>query len=599
MSLLVAQKICKSISGKALFEDLTISIAEGERVGILGANGSGKSTLLRMLASEDHPDEGAVTSRRDLRVSYIPQDDIFKEGATISSVMEEAFSREDRERASKISRYLGRFGFTDRSIEVRQLSGGWRKRLALARGIAKEAELLLLDEPTNHLDIAGIEWLEELLRELPCAIAFVSHDRYFIEALASRVIEIDRRYPNGTISNTGGYADFLDYREDFLAQLRKNKETLDNKVRREVAWLRQGAKARTTKSKHRTAEALSMISQLQSMRLDSRAATVEFAASGKRSKELLKAEDISKSLGGNCLFRDFSVVLSPGVCLGIAGDNGSGKSTLLNILIGNLEPDTGSVLPANNVRISFFDQARKNLDPNLSLEESLMGDARSIVVGGREYVSSAWARKFLFSVDQLSVPVGRLSGGEQARVLIARMMRDPADILVLDEPTNDLDIPTLEVLEESLEEFPGAIILVTHDRFLLDRVSTSIAGILGDGKIEIFASYLQWEIAKEERGPKQDKKAQAKGDGAKLSHSSSATGSGAKLIHAERIELGKIPDKIERAERQIATIEDKLADPLSASNAEKLTQLCADLADAQKKVEELYVRWGELEAKGS
>lgn len=597
-SLLVAQKISKTLSGKALFSDLTVTLAENERVAILGANGSGKSTLLRMLATEDKPDDGAITSRRDLHVAYVPQQDIFENDSTVFSVMDQAIAKNDRERSAKISKYLGRFGFSDRSLEVARLSGGWKKRLALARGFAQEPDLLLLDEPTNHLDIAGIEWLEDQIRGLPCAVAFVSHDRYFVEALASRVIELDRRYPNGTISSDGAYADFLDFRESFLAQLRKNQDTLSNKVRRETAWLRQGAKARTTKSKHRTAEALKMIDELKSMRLDSRAAKVEFAASGKRSKELLKAEAVSKSLGGNCLFNNFSVVLSPGTCLGVAGDNGSGKSTLLNVLIGNLKPDSGEVLHANGVKISFFDQQRKSLDPTMSLEEALMGDARSIVVNGREYVSSAWARKFLFSPEQLSVSLNRLSGGEQARVLIARLMRNPADILVLDEPTNDLDIPTLEVLEDSLEEFPGAIILVTHDRFLLDRVSTSIAGLLGDGRIELFASYLQWEIAKESREDKNAKKPAL----LKSNSSDSASGSfnplankGGQLTHAERIELGKIPEKIEKAEKQVANIEDKIAEPENASNPDKLAKLCADLSEAQKKVEGLYTRWAELE----
>ena len=583
-ALLVAQKISKTIAGKDLFSQLTISVEEKERLAILGANGSGKSTLLRMLASEDRPDDGAITTRRDLKVAYVPQQDLFGASDTIGSVMDNSIPDSEADKAARISQYLGRFGFTDRSITVNELSGGWKKRLALARGFAQEPDILLLDEPTNHLDIAAIEWLEEIIKELPCAIVFVSHDRYFIESLATRVIELDRRYPNGTISNSGGYADFLDYRDGFLAQLRKTQDTLSNKVRREVAWLRQGAKARTTKSKHRTAEALKMIDELKSMQLISRSASVGFISAGKRSKELLKAEHVSKSLGGRELFRDFSVTLSPGHCLGVAGDNGSGKSTLLNILIGRLKPDKGTVTHANNVQIAFFDQARKSLDPQMPLEKALMGDAKSIVVSGKEYVSSAWAKKFLFSVDQLSTPVARLSGGEQARVLIAQMIKNPADILVLDEPTNDLDIPTLEVLEDSLEEFPGAIILVTHDRFLLDKVSTSIAGILGKGKIELFASYLQWEIAKESSSDNQSKT---------LVHNISEGG----LSAAEKSELSKIQTKIEKAEKQLASIQDKLALPENASDADKLSKLWEELSGAQSKVDELYNRWSELEAR--
>lgn len=592
-ALCVAQKISKSVSGKPLFDQLTISVEENERLAILGANGSGKSTLLRILSGLDHADDGSLTGKRDLRVAYVAQQDVFADAATIRSTLESVLDPSDPAREAKISRYLGKFGFSDPGQSAAELSGGWKKRLALARGFIQEADLLLLDEPTNHLDISGIEWLEEQLQELRCSIVFVSHDRYFIETLASRVIELDRRYPNGSISSSGTYSDFLSYRQDFLAQLQKAQNSLANKVRREVEWLRQGAKARTTKSKHRTAEALKLIDQLQGMRLESNKVNFDFLTTGKRSKELLKAETISKAFGGRKLFENFSVILSPGSRLGVAGDNGSGKSTLLNVLIGNLKSDSGRVLRANNLRISFFDQARKSLNPEMSLQEALIGDAKSIVVNGREYAAPAWAMKFLFSPHQLSVPVGKLSGGEQARVLVARIMRDPADILVLDEPTNDLDIATLEVIEESLEEFPGAIIVVTHDRFLLDRISTQIAGLLGNGRIELFSSYLQWEIAKE-----QSDKRVSRPTSSEASVGSRAKGvPSGKMTYAERLELGKLPEKIEKAEARIAKLQEEVVNPEIAADAEKLKKICIELDEAQERVNQLMSRWEELESK--
>jgi ATP-binding cassette subfamily F protein uup len=583
-ALIIAQNISRSIAGKPLFRSLNIGVEERERIAILGANGSGKSTLLKMFAKLDSPDDGNIIARRDLKVAYVAQQDSFEEGATIESVLTSVLDYNDTNFKAKLSKYIGKFEFADRNQKVDSLSGGWKKRLALARGCIQEADLVLLDEPTNHLDIASIEWLEDFISELPTTIVFVSHDRFFIESLATRVLELDKRYPEGVISNKGGYADFLDYRESYFSQLQKNYDVLNNKVRREVAWLRQGAKARTTKSKHRTAEALSIISELSKINLQSQNSQFEFSAANKRSKELLKLEAVSKSLGGRELFRDFSVVVSPGTRLGIAGDNGSGKSTLLNILTGKLAADRGDVTISKNTQISFFEQSRESLNPQMSLEEALMGDARSIVVAGREYVSSAWAKKFLFSVDQLSTHVGKLSGGEQARVMIARIIRSPADVLVLDEPTNDLDIQTLEVLEQSLSEFPGAVILVTHDRFLLDRVSTAIAGIMGDGRIELFASYLQWEIAKEAAAKE------------KTLNQKAGLQSNSKILSAsDRQELTKLPDKIEKAEKQVASLEDKIAQIDANLNLDLFNKVCLELANAQKKVEDLYQRWGELE----
>jgi ATP-binding cassette subfamily F protein uup len=593
VSLVSLQQVTKLVSGRSLFESITFVLGEGERLALIGPNGAGKSTLLKIVAGLIEPDEGLVTTRRGLSVAYVPQQEEFAAGLTIRQVLEQATSDLDfGEREGRIARTLGISGFVDGDIPVERLSGGWRKRVAIARGLVREPELLLLDEPTNHLDIDGIEWLEELLQSLRCSVAFISHDRYFLESSAKRVIELDRRYPGGFLSVNGNYSEFISRRAEYYAQRQQQQESLANKVRREVEWLRQGAKARTTKSKHRTDEANRLITELKSIDLATRKPRLEFLAGAKKSKELLKAEDLRFSRGDRTLGSNLSFLLSPGARLGIVGPNGSGKSSLIKIILGEIPPDGGQVLRASNLRIAVFDQARTSLNPEQSLEEALIGDAKSFVWNGVEYTAVAWGKRFLFKPEQMTLPIKKLSGGEQARVLISRLMRTPADILILDEPTNDLDIATLEVLEESIDEFPGAVVLVTHDRYLLDRVATQVVGLSGDGISEVFASYLQWEMAREARTPQEKesaKRAPQSSDTSPLKRSG--------LSFTEQHELSGMEKKIEKAEKRQAEIEASLNDPACAADVTKLSQLCDELSAAQGEVERLYARWGELEKK--
>ncbi len=589
--LISAQAITKFIGDRALFSELTLAIHEGERVAIIGPNGAGKSTLLKVLAQQVELDEGIVSSRRGLKVSYVPQQETWDESLSIFDILAAEIGHSSDTVDRKVAIAMGQVGLTDKTVRVKELSGGWKKRLSIAKGLIQNPELLLLDEPTNHLDIDGIEWLEELLVNFRGTIAVISHDRYFIEAIATRVVEIDKRFQGGFYSWNGNYSAFIEARGTLLAQMQSYQESLSNKVRREVEWLRAGAKARTTKSKHRTDEALRMVDELSKMEIRESRAKLGFSDSGRKTRELIKSEDVSKSYGDRTLFSDLTFTVEPGHCLGIVGINGSGKSSLLKILVGDESPDRGRVVRATRLNIAYFDQTRAKLDPEATLQKALCGEGKSIVFQGREIAAIAWAKRFLFRPEQLLVPVKNLSGGEQARVLLAKLMLEPADVLVLDEPTNDLDIQTLEVLENSIEDFPGAVLLVTHDRYLLDRVSTSVVGLSAGGRSAVYATYLQWEIdreQKEESGSNEKKK------DAKQNKVEPKKGSSGKITYGERLELEGIEAKIATAESVVTLAEDAVGDPAIAGNQDELIRRCEELSIAQRAVDDLYARWEQL-----
>ena len=370
-------------------------------------------------------------------------------------------------------------------------------------------DILFLDEPTNHLDIDGILWLEKLLQTAPFACVVVSHDRFFLENVVNDMAELNRIYPEGLFRVEGNYSRFLEKKEEFLEAQSRQQEALANRVRREVEWLRRRPKARTGKSRARIDEAGRMMAELAdvSARNATGTAQVDFTASDRRTKRLIAAEGIAKQMAGRTLFGDLSFVLRPGTRLGLLGLNGTGKTTLLRILNGEIGPDAGSIERADALRIVYFDQGREQLDLSQPLRDGLGARGDFVIFRDRPIHVAGWAKRFLFGAEQIDRPMASLSGGEQARVLIARLMLQPADVLLLDEPTNDLDIPTLEVLEENLSEFPGALVLVTHDRFLLDRVSNALLGLDGQGGATFYADYWQWEQAQFAQKPARTEKA--------------------------------------------------------------------------------------------
>ncbi len=547
------------------------------------------------------PSAGARSLRKRLRLGYVPQDPSFEENADVASVLRErvaGLGLDPHEADLRIDSVMSRAGFTDRAQPVAALSGGWKKRLAIIRELATEPELLLLDEPTNHLDIAGILWLEGLLQSEPEAFLAVSHDRYFLEAAAGRIIELNRAFAGGFIDVRGRYSDYLEKKDALLTGQAAYQDSLRNRVRGELEWLSRKARARTRKSKARIDEAGRLRSELSDLDERSRGSelAIEFTGTERRTKRLLVARGVAKSFGARQVVRGLDLLLTPGRRLGILGDNGSGKTTLLRLLAGSEAPEAGTIERAPGLRVVMFDQHRARLDPGVSLRRTLAPSGDSVVSQGRSIHVAGWAKRFLFRPEQLDTPVGRLSGGEQARLLIARLILEPADLLLLDEPTNDLDIPTLELLEESLLEFPGALVLVTHDRFLLDRVSTELLALDGMGGAKHYADYSQWEL---EQGS-----ADGKGSNDPAAGQSSAAGSRPeparpprKLGYLEQRELSQIESRILQAEQELAACEEAASDRAIASDHQALMARLAALAAARAAVEKLYDRWAELEAK--
>jgi ATP-binding cassette subfamily F protein uup len=597
MSLLLScQTISKAYGTAPLFEQLSFGLFEGDRVGLVGPNGSGKSTLLKILAGIETPDSGTRAARKFLRLGYVPQDATFPldqriEDIVTAAIADDLVDADDRH--TRVSIALAKVGFPDPRQRVATLSGGWTKRLAIACALVRAPDLLLMDEPTNHLDVEGILWLEKLLRAEALAFLVVSHDRYFLENVANRIIELNRCYATGVLDTQGTYSDFLEKKDETLRGQESYRATLANRVRGELEWLKRGPKARTRKSGARIQDAALLQAELATVtsRTATRAVRIEFNASDRKSKRLLVAEQIAKRFASQTIVEGLSLTLSPGMRLGILGPNGSGKTTLLRLLAGDEAVDSGTIERADGLRIVYLDQHREQIDDTLTLRRALAPHGDQVIYGDRPLHVATWAKRFLFPTEQLDMPVAQLSGGERARVSIAQLMLRPADVLMLDEPTNDLDIPTLEVLEESLLEFAGAVVLVTHDRFLFDRVSTVVLALDGTGRAEVFADFQQWQDAQRGQASVVEKPSAA-------DPVAKPGPSGVKrLSYIERREWAAMEATILSAERALEECHAATSDPSVAADAAVLHQLYTALSAAQEHVDRLYARWAELEAK--
>ena len=533
-------------------------------------------------------------------MGYVRQVSEFAAGVTARQVLERALTASgvpEGEHEQRLRETLGRAGFEDMDVVATTLSGGWRKRLAIAEAVVSAPDVLLLDEPTNHLDLEGIEWLEGMLKQAAYACVVVTHDRYFLEDVATEVVELSKVYAEGALRVRGTYSKFLEGREQYTEAQQRMQEGLRNRVNIEIEWLRRGPKARATKAKARIDNAHGLIAKLADVDSRTRAlnATIEFSGTDRQSKRLIEMEGVGVTLGGKEILRDVNFMVANGVRVGLVGPNGSGKTTLLRVMTGELAPTEGLVKRANSLRIVYFSQMRE-LDEKLTLRRALAPDSDAVVYQDRVVHVASYAAKFLFSGDQLNQPVERLSGGERARVLIARLMLQQADVLMLDEPTNDLDIPTLEILEESLLEFKGALVLVTHDRYMLDRVSNVVLGLDGRGNAAIFADYAQWEEWKEQETGNSEQET-GKASGLPASTQPTKAAGKKKLSYMEQREFDSIEARVEAADALMEAAHDRLEDPKVATDPKLLTEALAQMEAAQHEHDAAYARWAELTEK--
>jgi ATP-binding cassette subfamily F protein uup len=654
--ILNAQSVTKQFGALPLFKDISLTVEDSDRIGLIGPNGAGKSTLLALLAGQVEPDSGDLAVRKRARAAYVPQDSRFADGLSVRQVLEQALAAahvNESEREGRLRELAGRAGFADLDAEAASLSGGWRKRLAIVEAMVIEPDVMLLDEPTNHLDLAGIEWLEELLAASSFAAVTVSHDRYFLESTSSQIVELNRIFADGLFRVKGTFSRFLEEKQAYLESQSRQQDSLRNQVRTEIEWLRRGPKARTTKSKARIDTANAMIGQLAAM--DSRTTVnsvgIDFEASMRKTKRLVEFDNVTCQIPGEAvgpgspdsehasveeglvsgrdfsrakqttnnagalapantpaprtLFSNLNFILKAGMKVGLVGPNGSGKTTLLRLLRGEIEPAEGTIKRADALRLVYLSQMR-DLDENLTLRRALAPQGDGLNYQGRIIHVASWAARFLFTGEQLNQPVRNLSGGERARVLIAKLMLEPADVLLLDEPTNDLDIPSLEILEENLLEFPGALVLVTHDRYLLNRVSSVVLGLDGRGSIAQFADFAQWEDWLAEQDSVQSGKSERRADGsvsAKQAKSNAidsvniVNSAKKKLSYLEAREFATIEHKVEESDARLHAARERVDHPKIASDATALQQALAELDAAQHESDALYARWAELTEK--
>jgi ATP-binding cassette subfamily F protein uup len=531
----------------------------------------------------------------------------FAPAATVDSTLREAADNpDDWESVAGVRTTAARLGLLDGPLAsegpVAELSGGWRKRLALARALARRPDLLLLDEPTNHLDVEGIEWLEDLLVDAPFAAVVVTHDRVFLSRVCQRILELDRRHAGGLLAVDGGYERYVEVRAQVLASQERRETTLRNTLRRETEWLRRGAAARTTKQQARIQRATALASEVDELRArnQSRQAQMALGTAERSPRRLIEASGITKAYGDRALFRDEDVRLSPGTRLGLLGANGCGKSTLIRVLVGAEPPDAGEVFRADGLEVAYFEQNREALDLDATVAATVCPIGEYVEVAGKRQHVRGYLDRFLFASEQTELPVAKLSGGEQSRLVLARLMLRPAHVLVLDEPTNDLDTATLAVLEEALLEFPGAVLLVTHDRYFLDQVATQILAFPHDAgqglPLQRFASLEQWQRWHTDELAAARARERDAARSAAQAREPAPAGRPKKLGYKDQREWDGMEAAILAAEAQLAALVADSEDPRNVSDAAKLLELAPRIEEARARVDALYARWAELEA---
>lgn len=601
MALISLQDVTLGFGGPRLFEEINLQIEQGEWVGLLGRNGMGKSTLLKLVNGDILPQSGAVSRQQNLRVAYLPQEvpadvtgkvfDIVASGLDSPHVHDEHHWQGQLQVEQVISRMQ-----LDANAKFETLSAGMKRRVMLARGLAKNPDLLLLDEPTNHLDIASIDWLEGFLKRWGGTMLFVTHDRIFLQKLTTRIVELDR----GRLFDWNcSYTTFLERKEAMLSAEAEQNVLFDKKLAQEEVWIRKGIEARRTRNEGR----VRALKRLREQRLErrERPGKVRMQIQGeKRSgKIVIEVENVNYAIGEKKIVSDFTTTIQRGDKIGIIGPNGSGKTTLLRLLLGELTPQNGSVEYGTNLEIAYFDQLRAQLDESKSILDNVGQGSDNVTINGRSRNLNVYLEDFLFSKDRVNAPISALSGGERNRLLLARLFAQPANLLVMDEPTNDLDVETLEILEDLLLDYEGTLLLVSHDRAFLNNIVTSTFAMDGSGQVtETVGGYDDWQRQNESAKPesKSRKAVVSLGNEPRSSSDKKLSYKEQRALESQKRELVELPQKIEKLEADIHTLTVEMATPtFYQQDSAEITRIVNKLKEMQDELAQAYHRWEELE----
>jgi ATP-binding cassette subfamily F protein uup len=588
MNLLTLKNCSHAYGGPLLFNQIHMQIEEGDRICLLGRNGAGKSTLMHLLNDDMPPDSGVIIRHQGITTAYVPQEFPADWRGSIHDYLNAELENQNLEKhlaEVKIEQSLSQLELNG-ADQVDNLSGGQKRRVLLAAALVQDPDLILLDEPTNHLDIDAILWLENFLLRLRKTLMFISHDRAFAKALATRIIELDR----GRVQDYRcDYATYLERRQDVLNAEEKEWARFDQKLAEEEIWIRKGIKARRTRNMGRVRDLLKMRDERRQRRERTGNVKLQLEEAPRSGQLVIEAEDLSFAYGDKQIIDNLNLRVMRNDRIGLIGPNGSGKSTLLKLLTGELQPTAGRLREGTNLQIAYFDQMRDQLDEERTVKQNIADDHDQVMIGGTPRHIYGYLQDFLFSPERARTPVKVLSGGEKNRLLLAKLFTRPANLLILDEPTNDLDMETLDLLEELLLDYQGTVLLVSHDRSFLNNVVTSSVVFTEEGKIEeIIGGYDDWlalkkpeeAVTKKEKAKPQQKKERAR-----------------KLNFNEKRELEELPAKIESLETEQSEIHEKMADPMmyKAENAGLIVELKERLEQIETKLEEDYRRWDELE----
>ena len=603
MPLVTLDRVSMAYGHLPLLDEVAMQIDARERVSVIGRNGTGKSTLLKILSGEILPDRGTVWRQPSLRVARLEQDvplsahrsvfDVVAEGHTHHLEEDEAWLREHH-----VELILSRLELPADAI-VDTLSGGWRRRVLLARALVGQPDLLLLDEPTNHLDIEAIQWLESFLAEYEGAVMFVTHDRAFLQRLATRIIELDR----GKLTSwPGNYATYLRRKEEALANEQVLADKFDKKLAEEEVWVRQGIKARRTRNEGRVKALEAMRAERAARREQMGNVRLQVEQAEQTGKLVFEAKGISKGFAGTPIIGGFSTRVMRGDRIGLIGPNGAGKTTLLRMLLGELQPDAGEIRLGANVQIAYYDQQREQLDPERTVFDTVGEGNDTVTSNGRTRHVHAYLRDFLFSDERARSPVKALSGGERNRLLLARLFTRPSNVLVLDEPTNDLDLETLELLEEQLVEWPGTLLLVSHDRAFLDNVVTSTFVFEGDGRVqEYVGGYEDWvrqRLAEKSAATRKGRASETSTVPPEKPKTTKIVVKPRKLSFKEQRELDALPAAIDALETEQRALAARIAAPeFYKEGAEAIKQALGRTEALPLELAKVYARWAELDAR--